>query len=69
MPDLLIFGDCKIVLRLSYEFASEEQKQKYLPRVAAGETMAMDLTEPDAGSDLQAVMLKATTTKKTDAGI
>ncbi|WP_272960269.1 acyl-CoA dehydrogenase family protein [Barnesiella viscericola] len=43
-----------------YEFASEEQKQKYLPRVCAGETMAMDLTEPDAGSDLQAVMLKAT---------
>mgnify|MGYP000523663141 FL=1 len=43
-----------------YEFANEEQKQKYLPRVCAGETMAMDLTEPAAGSDLQAVMLKAT---------
>ncbi len=42
------------------EFASEEQKQKYLPRVCSGETMAMDLTEPDAGSDLQAVQLKAT---------
>jgi alkylation response protein AidB-like acyl-CoA dehydrogenase len=42
------------------EFASEEQKAKYLPRVCAGETMAMDLTEPDAGSDLQAVQLKAT---------
>ena len=42
------------------EFASEEQKERYLPRVCAGETMAMDLTEPDAGSDLQAVMLKAT---------
>ncbi|WP_167605273.1 acyl-CoA dehydrogenase family protein [Maribellus sediminis] len=42
------------------EFASEEQKEKYLPRVAAGDTMAMDLTEPDAGSDLQAVQLKAT---------
>ncbi|WP_297091639.1 acyl-CoA dehydrogenase family protein [uncultured Draconibacterium sp.] len=42
------------------EFASEEQKQKYLPRVCAGDTMAMDLTEPDAGSDLQAVQLKAT---------
>ena len=47
-----------------YEFASEEQKQKYLPRVCAGETMAMDLTEPDAGSDLQAVMLKATYSEK-----
>ncbi len=43
-----------------YEFASEDQKQRFLPRVCAGETMAMDLTEPDAGSDLQAVMLKAT---------
>ena len=43
-----------------YEFATEEQKNKFLPRVSAGETMSMDLTEPDAGSDLQAVMLKAT---------
>ena len=43
-----------------YEFANDEQRMRYLPRVCAGETMAMDLTEPDAGSDLQAVMLKAT---------
>ena len=43
-----------------YEFADEDQKQRYLTRVSAGETMAMSLTEPDAGSDLQAVMLKAT---------
>ncbi len=43
-----------------YEFADEEQKKKYIPRVCAGETMSMDLTEPDAGSDLQSVMLKAT---------
>ena len=42
------------------EFASEEIKQRFLPRVSAGETCAMDLTEPDAGSDLGAVMLKAT---------
>ena len=42
------------------EFASEEIKMKFLPRVSAGETCAMDLTEPDAGSDLGAVMLKAT---------
>ncbi len=41
------------------EFASEEIKAQYLPRVCAGETCAMALTEPDAGSDLQAVMLKA----------
>ena len=43
-----------------YEFGGEEQRQKYIPRVCAGETMSMDLTEPDAGSDLQSVMLKAT---------
>ena len=42
-----------------YEFGSEEQRQKYIPRICAGETMSMDLTEPDAGSDLQRVMLKA----------
>ena len=43
-----------------YEFGSEEQRQKYIPRICQGETMSMDLTEPDAGSDLQHVMLKAT---------
>ncbi len=43
-----------------YEFANEEQKMKYITRVCEGETMSMDLTEPDAGSDLQSVMLKAT---------
>ena len=43
-----------------YEFADEDQKQRYIPRVCQGETMSMDLTEPDAGSDLQSVMLKAT---------
>ena len=43
-----------------YEFGDEEQRKKYIPRVCAGETMSMDLTEPDAGSDLQRVMLKAT---------
>ncbi|MBA7517746.1 Crotonobetainyl-CoA reductase [subsurface metagenome] len=41
-------------------FASEEIKQKYLPDFAAGKvTGAMVLTEPDAGSDLQAVKLRA----------
>ena len=48
--------DCAETLN---EFASEEQKERYLTRVVEGETMAMDLTEPDAGSDLQAVQLKA----------
>lgn len=47
-----------------YEFGSEEQRQKYIPRICAGETMSMDLTEPDAGSDLQRVMLKATFDEK-----
>lgn len=53
--------DCAETL---YEFASEDQKLRYIPRVCNGETMSMDLTEPDAGSDLQSVMLKAT--KKED---
>ena len=43
-----------------YEFADEDQKQRFISRVCKGETMSMDLTEPDAGSDLQSVMLKAT---------
>lgn len=42
-----------------YEFGSKEQQEKYIPRISQGETMSMDLTEPDAGSDLQHVMLKA----------
>jgi len=42
-------------------FASEELKAKYLPLFAAGKvTGAMALTEPEAGSDLQRVQLKAT---------
>jgi hypothetical protein len=41
-------------------YGSEEQKQRYLPRFASGEaTGAMALTEPDAGSDLQAIRLRA----------
>ena len=42
------------------EFGSPEQKEKYLQMASNGATMSMDLTEPDAGSDLQSVMLKAT---------
>ena len=49
--------DCAETL---YEFGTEEQRERYIPRVCQGETMSMDLTEPDAGSDLQSVMLKAT---------
>ena len=47
-----------------YEFGNEEQRKKYIPRVCQGETMSMDLTEPDAGSDLQSAMLKATYSEK-----
>ncbi|MCD7902051.1 MAG: acyl-CoA dehydrogenase family protein [Bacteroides sp.] len=47
-----------------YEFATEDQKKRYITRVCQGATMSMDLTEPDAGSDLQAVMLKATYSEK-----
>ncbi|MBQ5482080.1 MAG: acyl-CoA dehydrogenase family protein, partial [Bacteroidales bacterium] len=43
-----------------YEFGDEDQRSRFIPRICAGETMSMDLTEPDAGSDLQRVMLKAT---------
>lgn len=49
--------DCAETL---HEFASDEIKNEFLPRFYAGATAAMDLTEPDAGSDLQAVQLKAT---------
>ena len=49
-----------------YEFGTEEQRQRFVPRVCEGETMSMDLTEPDAGSDLQSVMLKATYDEKED---
>ncbi len=53
--------DCAETL---HEFANEEILQEFLPRVNQGETMAMDLTEPDAGSDLQAVQLKASFDEK-----
>lgn len=49
-----------------YEFGNEDQHRRFIPRVCAGETMSMDLTEPDAGSDLQSVMLKATYDEKED---
>jgi alkylation response protein AidB-like acyl-CoA dehydrogenase len=61
--NLWALQDCAETL---YEFGDEAQRQQYLPRVCAGETMSMDLTEPDAGSDLQAVMLKATFDEKED---
>lgn len=48
--------DCAVTIE---EFASQELKDEFLPRIAKGATCSMDLTEPDAGSDLQAVMLNA----------
>ena len=45
-----------------YQFGTEEQREKYIPLVCNGATMSMDLTEPDAGSDLQSVTLRATET-------
>ncbi|MGC9327480.1 MAG: acyl-CoA dehydrogenase family protein, partial [Candidatus Hinthialibacter sp.] len=57
---MTIFGLQEIAETIEL-FANEEQKQEYLPRFARGEvTGAMVLTEPDAGSDLQAVALRAT---------
>lgn len=42
------------------KFANDEQKQEFLPKFCTGEyTGAMALTEPDAGSDLQACKLQA----------
>ena len=55
--------DCAETL---HEFGSEEIKDEFLPRFNKGATAAMDLTEPDAGSDLQAVQLKATWDGKRD---
>jgi 3-(methylthio)propanoyl-CoA dehydrogenase len=43
-----------------YKFGSEDQRQRYLPRFARGEVLgSMALTEPDAGSDLQSIILTA----------
>jgi alkylation response protein AidB-like acyl-CoA dehydrogenase len=47
------------------KFATEDQRERYLPRFCTGEADgAMALTEPEAGSDLQAVQLKATFDKE-----
>ena len=55
-----LFGLQDIAETIS-EFGDEDQRQRYLPRFACGEADgAMDLTEPDSGSDLQSVRLKAT---------
>ena len=54
-----LFGLQDIAETIS-DFGSEEQKDKYLPLFARGEVDgSMDLTEPDSGSDLQSVRLRA----------
>jgi alkylation response protein AidB-like acyl-CoA dehydrogenase len=56
-------GGHTVVSKLLVEFGTEEQKQKYLPRMATGELRAaMALTEPSGGSDLQAMTTTATLT-------
>ncbi|MGV0811528.1 acyl-CoA dehydrogenase family protein [Mycolicibacterium boenickei] len=49
-------GGHTVVSKLLLQFGTDEQKQKYLPRMATGELRAtMALTEPGGGSDLQAM--------------
>jgi alkylation response protein AidB-like acyl-CoA dehydrogenase len=56
-------GGHTVVSKLLLTFGTQEQKQRYLPRMAAGEVRAtMALTEPGGGSDLQAL----TTTARRD---
>jgi alkylation response protein AidB-like acyl-CoA dehydrogenase len=56
-------GGHTVVATMLLEFGTEEQKQRYLPRMATGEVRAaMALTEPGGGSDLQAI----TTTARRD---
>ncbi|MDI2125072.1 acyl-CoA dehydrogenase family protein [Yinghuangia seranimata] len=49
-------GGHTVVCKLIHDFGTEEQKDRYLPRLATGELRAtMALTEPGGGSDLQAM--------------
>jgi alkylation response protein AidB-like acyl-CoA dehydrogenase len=55
------FGGHSVVSKLILQFGTEEQRHRYLPRLATGELRAtMALTEPDGGSDLQAIRTAAT---------
>lgn len=54
-----IFG-LQDIAEMIEKYGTEEQKEKYIPGFCTGQyTGAMALTEPDAGSDLQAVKLQA----------
>jgi alkylation response protein AidB-like acyl-CoA dehydrogenase len=55
-----VVGGHSVVAKLILEFGTQEQKRRYLPRMATGEVRAaMALTEPDGGSDLQAIRTTA----------
>ena len=68
MPGTVTTMAGEIVARADVGFATiwmlqdcaDTIKDKFLPRIYQGATCSMDLTEPDAGSDLQSVRLKAT---------
>lgn len=73
--EIVARGDCSFmnmfglqgIAETIYAFASDEIKDEYLPKFARGEvTGAMVLTEPDAGSDLQAVRVRAYQNEKGD---
>ncbi|HWI43968.1 MAG TPA: acyl-CoA dehydrogenase family protein, partial [Nocardioides sp.] len=58
-----------IVAYMLMKHGTDEQKQKYLPRMATGEVRgAFSMSEPGLGSDVSAVSTKATVTKKEDDG-
>ena len=53
-------GGHTVVAKLLVDFGTEEQQERYLPRMATGELRAtMALTEPGGGSDLQAILTTA----------
>src|SRR5437879_2141104 len=53
-------GGHTVVAKLLLAFGTDEQKQRYLPKMATGEIRAaMALTEPGGGSDLQALTTRA----------
>jgi alkylation response protein AidB-like acyl-CoA dehydrogenase len=54
-------GGHSVVVSLLVRFGTDEQRERYLPRLATGEIRAtMALTEPDGGSDLQSMRTTAT---------
>lgn len=54
------FGGHSVVSKLILRFGTDEQREKYLPRMSTGELRAtMALTEPGGGSDLQAMRTHA----------